>query len=74
MGDEFITAERQGWGMKVFNSFQITVLFAVLPFIIQWTSEAQFKGHDAAFWALIVAYVISFGFNVAAWIDFMDKN
>lgn len=36
--------------MKIFNSFQITVLFAILPFIIQWCSEATFKGHSAAFW------------------------
>lgn len=58
--------------MRLFNSFQITVLFSLLPFITQWVSEATFRGHDAAFWALIVAYIVSFGFNVAAWWDFMD--
>lgn len=60
--------------MFLFNAFQITILFAVLPFMVQWVSEAQFKGHGAAFRALVIAYVVSFGFNVAAWYDFMEKD
>lgn len=57
--------------MRLFNSFQITVLFALLPFIIQWVSEASFRGHNAAFWALVVTYVVAFGYTVAAWCEFM---
>lgn len=60
--------------MFLFNAFQITVLFAVMPFMIQWVSDASFKGHSAAFWVLIIAYLVSFGFTVAAWYEFMDKK
>lgn len=60
--------------MFLFNAIQISLLFSALPFIVQWVSDAQFKGAGAAFWVLIVAYVVSFGFNVAAWYDFMERN
>ena len=60
--------------MFLFNAFQIVILFAGLPFAIQWVSEAQFKGHNTAFWVLIIAYLVSFGFTVAAWYEFMEKN
>lgn len=34
--------------MRIFNSIQIVVLFAALPFIISWTSSAGFVGAGAA--------------------------
>lgn len=34
--------------MRVFNSIQLVVLFAVLPFLISWTSTASFVGAGAA--------------------------
>ncbi len=34
--------------MRVFNSIQLVVLFAVLPFLISWTSTAAFVGAGAA--------------------------
>ncbi len=60
--------------MYLFNAIQIVLLFAGLPFAIQWVSDASFAGHGAAFWVLIISYLISFGFTVAAWYEFMEKN
>lgn len=60
--------------MFLFNAIQITALFALLPFAVQWVSEATFKGAGAAFWVLIAGYLVSFGFTVAAWYEFMEKN
>lgn len=60
--------------MFLFNAVQITVLFSIMPFAIQWVSEASFRGAGAAFWVLIAAYLVSFGFTVAAWYEFMERN
>lgn len=60
--------------MFLFNAIQITVVFSLMPFFIQWVSDATFKGAGAAFWILIATYVVGFGFTVAAWYEFMEKN
>jgi len=52
--------------MKVFNSFQAVVLFALWPFIVQWLRGAEFAGHTAAFWAAIAAYIAGFVAMVVA--------
>ena len=46
--------------MRFFNSIQITVLFAIYPFITNWVRTAEFYGHLVMFWVLVVGYVFSF--------------
>lgn len=45
---------------KVFNSFQITALFAAMPFLVGWLWTATFSGAAALTWVAIVAYVVFF--------------
>lgn len=52
--------------MIFFNAFQLTVLFATWPFIIQWLHTANFAAHGVLYWVAMVAYVIHFGFNIFA--------
>lgn len=44
----------------VFNSFQITLLFAVAPFAIQYTKTADFYGAATLFWVLLIGYLVGF--------------
>ena len=46
--------------MRTFNSIQITVLFAIYPFVANWVRTAEFYGHAVLFWVLVVGYVFSF--------------
>jgi hypothetical protein len=50
--------------MRVFNAFQITAMFAGLPFFTSWLSEQTFRGAGVAFWASIAAYAVAFAFMV----------
>ncbi len=50
--------------MRLFNAFQLVVLFVVWPWIIQWLHSAGFAGHSALFYAASAAYVVHFGFMV----------
>jgi hypothetical protein len=52
--------------MSIFNAFQLVLLFAVGPFIIEYVKDASFYAHAVLFWVLITAYVISFGAMVGA--------
>lgn len=58
--------------MAFFNSFQLTVLFAAWPFIINWLANAQFQAHGVLYWVGIVAYIIHFGFTVFATAEAID--
>ena len=44
----------------IFNSFQIVLLFACAPFIIQYVNTAEFSGHAILFWTLLVGYLVGF--------------
>jgi hypothetical protein len=46
--------------VRLFNSMQITGLFAGFPFLLSWISDATFRYSGAAFWAALAAYVVSF--------------
>lgn len=48
--------------MRQFNSFQIVALFAGMPFLVGWLSEASFPWAVAAFWGASVGYLVLFGF------------
>jgi len=47
--------------MKLFNSIQLTLLFALMPFLCQWVQGANFYAHSIVFWVLVLGYVASFG-------------
>lgn len=45
---------------KVFNSFQITALFAGWPFLVGWLWKATFQGAAALAWVSVIAYIVFF--------------
>lgn len=48
--------------LKVFNSLQITGLFAISPFIINWLfTSATFPGATIVAWISVIIYLIFFG-------------
>ena len=51
--------------MKIFNSFQLTILFSVFPFIIGWLAKGPFPYSTAVFWIAIAAYIFHFMVMVA---------
>lgn len=52
--------------MKLFNSFQLVIMYAALPFVISWLDGAGFRWAGAAFWSTIVIYIVASGFMVGA--------
>jgi hypothetical protein len=59
--------------LKAFNAFQLTVLFALAPFGLEWCKGAEFYGHTAAFWVGLVAYIVAFfGMTYAVYDTFDD--
>jgi len=46
--------------MKAFNAFQITALFAIGPIVIDYVSDASFRGAGPLFYAACVTYGIGF--------------
>ena len=57
--------------MRLFNSFQITGLFAGFPFLLAWVADADFKYAGAAFWAALAAYLVSF---IIMWRSVYDSS
>jgi hypothetical protein len=51
--------------MVLFNAFQIVVLFACMPLIINYLDTATFVGHAVAYYAAWVIYFLLFIFQVA---------
>jgi hypothetical protein len=51
---------------RVFNAFQITALFAGMPFLVGWLWNASFSGATPLAWVSTVAYVIFFFLMVGA--------
>ena len=63
--------------MRLFNAVQVTVLFAVFPFLVAWVGQQEFRGSTAVLYATGAAYVVSFGCMVASVytaLDTLDKN
>lgn len=60
--------------MKAFNALQLTVLFAVWPFLCAWVKTATFYASGAVFWILIVAYVIGFIMMIIAVYSALDGD
>lgn len=52
--------------MKLFNAFQFVILFIAWPFILQWLAGATFAGAAALWYAACVAFLVHFGFSIAA--------
>lgn len=50
--------------MILFNAFQIVVLFACMPLIINYLEAATFAGHAVAYYAAWIIYVLLFVFHV----------
>ncbi len=60
--------------IAIFNAFQLTCLFAAFPFIIGWLHSDPFPYSIAAFWVSIVAYIVLFGFEVAAMLELTENK
>lgn len=60
--------------MRTFNAFQIVALFSAFPYLIQWLITKPFENAEAAYWAAIVAYVVSFLFLVGSVRDSMRRD
>ena len=58
---------------KVFNSFQITVLFAASPFILEWVRNAEFYAANVVFWVGCAAYVVFMGIMTAVVANSVDE-
>lgn len=52
--------------MKLFNAFQLVIMYAALPFVISWLDGQSFRGSGAALWAAIAVYVIATGCMIAS--------
>lgn len=59
---------------RLFNALQLTVLFAVWPFLTMWVKDATFTGNTAVFWIMLIGYVIGFAGMVFCVYDSMDRN
>lgn len=46
--------------MFLFNAFQLVLLFACGPFIIEYVHRADFYAHGILVWVFIIAYLIGF--------------
>lgn len=47
--------------MRVFNGFQLMLLFSASPWLITYVKDAPFYAHTVLFWVLIVGYIVGFG-------------
>jgi uncharacterized membrane protein YiaA len=47
--------------MRVFNSVQLTAMFAGFPFLLNWLGSAEFKLAEVGFYVGCLAYVWMFG-------------
>lgn len=63
-----------GDDMKFFNAFQLTVLFAGLPILINWLRTAEFWCSGAAFWVALVAYLVLFIVTIVAYVELLGKT
>lgn len=46
--------------MRLFNAFQLVLLFAASPFLITYTMGAEFYAHAVLGWVFIAAYLVGF--------------
>lgn len=46
--------------MKVFNSFQIVSAFIAWPYLVNFLSDATFRGAGVAFYSACAVYVVAF--------------
>ena len=46
--------------MKLFNSFQATLMFVAWPFLISWLGDQNFRGASVAYTAACFAYFVGF--------------
>lgn len=60
--------------MIIFNAFQLVLLFACGPFLIEYVHGASFYAHQTLFWVFIVAYLIGFGCVCASVASSLDRN
>lgn len=60
--------------MRLFNSFQITAAFVAWPFLINWLTEAAFRGAGVAFFAACALYIVAFGAMVGCVYDCAGRS
>lgn len=60
--------------MRVFNAFQVVVLFIAMPWIIGWLKTASFTCSEAVFYVACAVYVIGFVMMVACVSEAMEKH
>lgn len=58
---------------RVFNAFQVTLLFSCLPFIIGWLRTNPFDYAGALVWVAIVAYVVLFITTIIGYCELTEK-
>lgn len=46
--------------MRLFNSFQIVAAFVTWPYLINWLTDASFRGASVAFYSACALYVVAF--------------
>ena len=60
--------------MRTFNAFQIVAAFLGWPFLIQYLSDATFRGNSVAFYASAAFYVVAFFYMVGCVRSVMEKD
>ncbi len=60
--------------MRIFNAFQIVVLFAIMPFLIAWLPTQEFPCSKALYYVAFVVYLIGFILTCAAWVRLLEET
>lgn len=59
--------------MKLFNAFQITAAFVAWPYLVNYLSDASFRGAGVAFYSACAFYVVAFFVMVASVYTFIKE-
>ncbi len=60
--------------VKGFNALQLTALFSVFPFLLDWVRSASFYGASPIFWIGVIVYFIGFCGMVVAVLNSIDGS
>lgn len=60
--------------LKAFNSFQIVGAFVAWPYLIDYLSNAAFRGVSVAFYSACALYVVAFGAMVSCVFSCIDDK
>lgn len=59
--------------MRLFNSFQVVAAFVAWPYLINWLTEASFRGANVAFYSACALYVVAF-FSMIGCVYYTAEN